>query len=210
MNNIVRSVVFMFIISLVFTTLVTVVKMANEDRIEINRKIKLQRTILKALGIEKADNLTPEKVMQIFSNRIKQIEIKNKTLYICRDETAKDITGYAFPVDGPGFWGPVYALAAVNTEATRLLGVSFYRHSETPGLGGRISEDWFSGQFEDLSLELSENGKQYFTLTPEGDNKAENELDAITGASRTSDAVELFLNRELKIVINDIRKNRPE
>lgn len=40
--------------------------------------------------------------------------------------------------------------------------------------------------------------------------KEENELDAVTGASGTSEAVELFLNRELKVVTDDIRNNRFE
>jgi Na+-transporting NADH:ubiquinone oxidoreductase subunit C len=196
----------MFIITLIFTTLVAAVKMVNEDRININREIKLQRTILKVLGIVEGNPYTPsEKVSQVFNNRIEEVKSKNKTLYICLDEGGKGITGYAFPIEGPGFWGPVYAMAAVNQEATRLLGVAFYRHSETPGLGGRISEDWFSDQFKNLSLEVSERDKKYFYLTPEGDDKAENDLDAITGASGTSDAVELFLNKELKIVLDEIK-----
>jgi len=197
----------MFIVTLVFTSLVTAVKMANEDRIEINREIKLQQTVLKVLGIIEADSYTPpEKISMIFSNRIEEVKSKNKTLYICRDESGEDITGYAFPLEGPGFWGSVYAMAAVNKEATRLLGVSFYRHSETPGLGGRISENWFSDQFKNLSLETSEKNKRYFSLTPEGDDKGKNDLDTITGASRTSEAVELFLNRELRIVVNEIKE----
>lgn len=210
MNKIIRSVLFMFIITLFFSSMVTAVKMVNEDRIKINREIRLQRTVLKVLGIEGVKTLTPGKVKLIFNDRIKQVKTKNRTLYICHDEDGEGITGYAFPVDGPGFWGPVYAMAAVNQEATRILGVSFYRHSETPGLGGRISEDWFSGQFEGLSLKLSDKGSKYFHLTAQGEEKDENELDAITGASRTSEAVELFLNRELKIVSDDIRNNRIE
>ena len=206
MNSIVRSVIFMFITALVFTSIVTVVKITNEDRIVRNRKIKLQRTILNVLGLNRDKELSPEKISIIYNKRIKEGKVGNRTLYTCYDDDGKTVTGYAFPVDGPGFWGPVYAMAAVNPDATKLLGVSFYRHTETPGLGGRISEDWFSGQFKGLSLELKGNEKQYFYLTPEGDKKRENELDAITGASRTSDAVETFLNRELRTVVGELKK----
>lgn len=206
MNSIMRSVIFMFITALVFTTIVTVVKITNEDRIDRNRKIKLQRTILNVLGLNRGKNLAPDKISEIYNKRIKEGKIGDRTVYTCYDDDGKTITGYAFPVDGPGFWGPIYAMAAVNPDATRLLGVSFYRHSETPGLGGRISEDWFSGQFKGLSLELTGNEKQYFHLTPEGDKKRDNDLDAITGASRTSDAVETFLNRELRIVVEELKK----
>ena len=208
MNKTVRSIVFMFLISFAFTSLVSIVKIVNDDRIRINQEIKLQRTILKVLGIDKIDTLSPEKINQIFNDRIEKVKSDGRTLYICRDKEGEKITGYAFPVEGPGFWGPIYAMAAANPELTKLIGVSFYSHSETPGLGGRISESWFSDQFKGLSLELSDKEKQYFFLTPEGDGKAEKDLDAITGASRTSDAVELFLNRELKVVVDEIKNER--
>ena len=208
MNGIIRSAIFMFITALVFTTIVTLVKITNEERIEINRKIKLQRTIINVLGLNEGAQLTPYEISEIYNKKIKEDKIGSRIIYTCCDVDGKTVTGYAFPVDGPGFWGPVYAMAAVNPSATKLLGISFYRHTETPGLGGRISENWFSGQFKGLSLELSENEKQYFYLVPEEDKKRGNDLDAITGASRTSDAVESFLNRELKAVVDEIKKGR--
>jgi Na+-transporting NADH:ubiquinone oxidoreductase subunit C len=209
MNRIIRSVIFMFITALVFTTIVTVVKIANENRIERNRKIKLQRTIINVLGLNNGSGLSPDKISETYNRRIKEEKIGGRTIYTCYDDKGKTVTGYAFPVEGPGFWGPVYAMAAVNPEATKLLGVSFFRHSETPGLGGRISEKWFSDQFKGLSLKLTGSEKQYFYLTPEVEKERDNDLDAITGASRTSDAVETFLNRELKTVVNELRHKNP-
>jgi len=207
MSKIIKSVIFMFIVTLVFTSLVTVVKITHQERIERNRKVKLQRTILNVLGLNEGNILTPREISGTYKNRIKQTELGNRTVYVCYADDGKTVSGYAFPVEGPGFWGPVYAMAAVNPEATKLLGISFYRHSETPGLGARISEKWFTDQFKEMPLELINNKKQYFTLTPERDNRKQNEFDAITGASRTSDAVELFLNRELKRVIGKLRDN---
>jgi len=207
MSKIIKSVVFMFIVTLVFTSLVTVVKITHQERIERNRKVKLQRTILNVLGLNEGNILTPREISATYKNRINQKELGNRTVYVCYADDGKRVSGYAFPVEGPGFWGPVYAMAAVNPEATKLLGISFYRHSETPGLGARISEKWFTDQFKEMPLELINNKKQYFTLTPERDNRKQNEFDAITGASRTSDAVELFLNRELKRVVGKLRDN---
>lgn len=209
MKQIIKSVIFMFVTALVFTTLVTVVKIANEDRIEQNQKVKLQRTILNVLGLNKKNLLTAENISEVYNKRIKKEKAGDRTIYTCYDDEGKAVTGYAFPVDGAGFWGPVYAMVAVNPKATKLLGVSFYRHTETPGLGGRISEDWFSDQFKGLSLEVTDNDSQYFYLTPEGEKKRYNDLDAITGASRTSDAVELFLNRELRIIVDELHDNGP-
>ena len=208
MNRIIRSVIFMFITTFVCTTVVTVVKITNEDRIERNRKLKLQKTILTVLGIKNDDLQNPDKVSGTYKKRIRQEKAGSRIIYVCYDNEGKTVTGYAFSVDGPGFWGPIYAMAAVNPDATKLLGVSFYQHSETPGLGGRISEAWFSGQFKGLSLVLTGNEKQFFYLVSEEDKKRKNNLDAITGASGTSDAVEAFLNGELRVVVNEIKKGR--
>lgn len=204
MGRITKSVLFMFVTTLIFTSLVTGVKILNQDRIQRNREAKLQETVLDVLGLNTKNLRTPEEISILYKNRIKQKKLAGRIIYVCHAEDGKTVTGYAFPVDGPGFWGAVYAMVAIDPGATRILGVSFYSHSETPGLGGRISEPWFTGQFKDLSLALGENEKQYFYLVPEGDRKRKNDLDAITGASRTSDAVETFLNREVRIVVKEI------
>ena len=102
-----------------------------------------------------------------------------------------------FPVGGPGFWGPVSGMVAVNPQASRILGIAFYKHSETPGLGGRITEEWFTNQFAGIPLYPIEGEKKIFYLKPQGGKQAPNELDAITGATGTSRAVESFLNQDL-------------
>lgn len=208
MKDILRSVLFMFVIALVFTSLVSLVKLVNENRIDRNQKVKLQRTVLKVLGIKGGEISTAEEVTRIFEKRIKVDTSDGRTIYICYGKDNKTITGYAFPVSGPGFWGPIYGMAAVNSDATELLGVSFYRHSETPGLGGRISEEWFSRQFEGLPLHTVEGNNKIFYLTPPADKRRINDLDAITGASRTSDAVEQFLNRDLDLFIRNFQKTK--
>ena len=208
MNKIVFSAGYMFVVSLIFVCLVSFVKLANEDKIERNQQVKLQKTILNCLGIGENGNLTPEDIVNLFEKRIVIIKHEKRNFYKAYEDDGKTIMGYAFPVSGPGFWGPVYGMVAVNPEADRILGISFYRHSETPGLGGRISEDWFTVQFKGLPIYPIEGGEKIFYLSPPKDNKLYNDLDAITGASRTSEAVERFLNREIDLFLRDFRKVR--
>jgi len=96
-------------------------------------------------------------------------------------------------------------MAAVAPDASKIIGVAFYEHNETPGLGARISESWFTEQFSGLPLHPIEGGDQIFYLNPKRAGKAHNELDAITGASRTSDAVERFLNRDLDLFLRELK-----
>lgn len=191
------SIVFMFVLTFFFAAIVSAVKVHNEERIQTHQQVKLQRIILKVLGMlvdEKAPN---REVMQAFEKTVKTIEVKKKTIYIGYSEDGGSITGYAFPVGGAGFWGPVYGMVSVDPKASRILGIAFYRHSETPGLGARITEPWFTKQFTGLPVFPVEGDKKIFYLKPAGPGKGPNELNAITGATGTSRAVETFVNRDL-------------
>ena len=75
MSKIIKSVVFMFIVTLVFTSLVTAVKITNQDRIDRNREVKLQRTVLYVLGLNEGNNLTPREISDTFKKRIKKEEL---------------------------------------------------------------------------------------------------------------------------------------
>ncbi len=88
-------------------------------------------------------------------------------------------TRYIIPLVGPGLWGTIEIMAGLEEDLTTFSGVAIVNQSETPGLGGRIEEPWFTAQFA---------GKQGpFTLMEEGTAAQAHEVDGITGASRTSE-----------------------
>jgi Na+-transporting NADH:ubiquinone oxidoreductase subunit C len=196
----------MFLITLLFTTMVSAVKMLNEERIERNEKIKLQRIVLEVLGMPVSKETSDREVVRLFQGRVKAINVKGTTLYVGYEEGGRNIIGYAFPVGGPGFWGPIQGLVAVDAKASRIIGIAFYKHTETPGLGARITEPWFRNQFKGLRLVPVEGSKKIFYLKPEGTGSGPNELSAITGATGTSRAVESFLNKDLDHFMRDIWK----
>ncbi len=200
------SIAYMFFITLFFTSIVSGVKVLNEERIERNQKAKLQRIILSVLQIPWNGKPSDEKVNQTFETRIKSIQVEGTTLYLGYDEEGKTILGYAFPVGGPGFWGPIFGMVAVDSEASKILGIAFYKHAETPGLGARITEDWFKNQFKGLPIFRVKEGLLIFYLKPEGTGEAPNELDAVTGATGTSRAVEGFLNNGLDRYLREVWK----
>ena len=191
------SIVYMFLITLCFTSLVSAVKYVNDDRIAQNQVVKVQRIVLQVLGIVSIKDVHDRDVISLFEARIRAVDVEGVPLYIGYDGKGENTIGYAFPVGGPGFWGPIYGMVAIEPDGKKILGVAFYKHSETPGLGGRLTEAWFTEQFAGLPVYPIEGAKKIFTLRPEGIGSAPNELDAITGATGTSRAVEAFLNQEL-------------
>lgn len=210
MNSSLRSIAYMFIVTLVFAALVSGVKIINQDRIESNQALKLQGIILKVLKIPPGPD--DQSLTRAFSQRVKSIQVKDKTVYVGYAAGGRSITGYAFPVGGPGFWGPIYGMAAVDPQGSKLLGLAFYKHSETPGLGGRMTEKWFQDQFTGLAIEPVAGDKKIFYLKAPGSGAGPNDLDAITGATRTSGAIEIFLNQDLDRFLTqvwgDLKKNR--
>jgi len=95
---------------------------------------------------------------------------------------------------GPGLWGNVSLAVGVNADGTQLLGTRVLFNVETPGLGGRIGEPWFTDQFNGLKpgdgLVFNQSGQ-----------KAENGFDAIAGATISSQAVKDTINQRALILL---------
>jgi Na+-transporting NADH:ubiquinone oxidoreductase subunit C len=199
------SVAYMFIITFFFAVAVSAVRQVSHERINVNERAKITGIILDVLGIERNKDLDAAALLELFENRIQTMTVGAKTLYVSIGESGKAPDGYAFEVSGQGFWGPIYGIAAVDAKAERMLAVRFYKHTETPGLGARISEKWFSNQFQSLPVTRPGEESKFFTLKQPGKSRATNELDAVTGATMTSQAVEEFLNRELHYIVPEIR-----
>ena len=201
------SVIYMFVLTLIFTSAVSGVYVINKDRIALNDRLKLQRIILRVLAIQVPENTPDEQMAQIFDNKVRTREWEGHTVYVGLAEDGKTVEGYAFPLYGAGFWGPIDGMMGVDPKLETVLGIAFYRHTETPGLGGRIAEQWFSRKFEGKKIRDAGPDQEYFVFKPPGMASEPYEVDAITGASGTSHAVEKFLNANLRDYLALIKRN---
>ncbi|RKX71235.1 MAG: FMN-binding protein, partial [Spirochaetes bacterium] len=106
---------------------------------------------------------------------------------------------------GQGLWGTVTGVIAVNDNVTRIIGLDIISHEETPGLGGRIEEDWFKDQFRGEAI--PENGIKVRKGEGGSDDNPDNGIvDGVTGASLTSAAMEVIVNNQ----IAELRKEAAE
>jgi Na+-transporting NADH:ubiquinone oxidoreductase subunit C len=189
------SVFYMFLLTLFFSSVVSGVHRINEERIKSNEKTGLQRIILDVLAIDFSSDAPGEEIEELFQNRVKVESEDGKTVYVGFANDKESITGYAFPLGGPGFWGPIRGMIAVDPGLNRVIDIAFYEHTETPGLGGRITEPFFRDQFREKRLQPVKG--KYFDFRPPGTARGENEVDAIAGATETSRRLEAFLNENL-------------
>ena len=192
------SVAYMFALTFAFTAIVSGIHEFNEERIALNEEIKLQRIVLEVLGIDVQPEATRSRVKDHFERHVRLEQREGRLVYRGLGEDGKTSIGYAFPLNGPGFWGPIYGMMAIDPELKKVIGVAFYRHTETPGLGGRITEAWFGNQFVGKALLPVGEGQRYFYLVPAGTATADNEVDAITGATGTSRAVERLVDKSVR------------
>ncbi|MGQ9484817.1 MAG: FMN-binding protein [Desulfosoma sp.] len=195
------STLYIFVLSLVFTSVVSGLNGINQDRIRLNEERKRQALVLHVLHIALDPLATDQDVALTFSRRVRTASLGDRPLYVGLEADASTVVGYAFPVTGPGFWGPIEAMLAVDPQGQSILGIAFYRHSETPGLGGRITEEWFQKQFQGRPLKIPPAGMRFFYFKTPGTASGPSELDAITGATETTRRLEMFLDEELKKTI---------
>ncbi|PTM02943.1 MAG: Na(+)-translocating NADH-quinone reductase subunit C [Bacteroidetes bacterium] len=112
---------------------------------------------------------------------------------------------YIAPIRGKGLWDAVWAYVAMD-ENMVVQGAYFDHQGETAGLGANIKQRFFmddfigehlmdeSGNFVGINISKS-NGD------PLNNDKTDNEVDAIAGATITGDGVSAMLRSDLRLYV---------
>ena len=103
------------------------------------------------------------------------------------------------PISGKGLWSTLFGYFAIDSNNfSTVKGITFYKHKETPGLGGEVSKKDFQDKFL-LNKEIY-NNKQLVSVKVTKAGSAKNnpyEVDGISGATITSIGLSNFLKRDL-------------
>ena len=108
-----------------------------------------------------------------------------------------DAVGVAFKAEGSGFQGKIVTMVGLGLDYLQLKGIKVLEQLETPGLGNRISEDSFQGQFK--GVEVKPRIEYIKNRKPEKPNQ----IQAITGATISSDAVVKHINKSVEMVLRE-------
>jgi len=186
------TVLFTFIICIVFVFFLALANELTKDRVAANRRFAERSAILSALGISYSQ---PDEVDSLYDAQVSSLTTDAGQIY---KATVDGKTRYASKVAGPGLWGTVQAILAVDQQVERIEGFQILSHNETPGLGGRIEETWFIAQFK--GEKIGPQGIVVRQGSGKGDPDPDNsQLDGVTGASRTSQAIQDIVNKEITI-----------
>ena len=104
------------------------------------------------------------------------------------------------PIYGAGLWGPVWGYIAFEEDMKTIAGAYFDHESETAGLGAKIKDDpafqaEFVGEKPDFSgAKVFEIVKGGSPKEADGSETIDNKIDAITGATMTSNGLTDAIN----------------
>jgi Na+-transporting NADH:ubiquinone oxidoreductase subunit C len=124
--------------------------------------------------------------------------IKRREQYatIYRLENNGVVEALILPVRGYGLWSTLYGFLAIKPDLNTVVGLGFYQHGETPGLGGEVDNPKWKALWPGKTL-FDENGKPAIQIIKGGVNPAnpaaEHQVDALSGATLTSRGVNRLL-----------------
>ena len=116
---------------------------------------------------------------------------------------------FIIPISGKGLWSTLFGFIAIGKDGNTVKGITFYKHKETPGLGGEIDKKWFQKNF--INKEIFKNNNLVSIEVIKGkvaalpESKWPHSVDGITGATMTSQGLSDFLLRDLRRYENFLR-----
>ena len=200
-----HTIAFMMVLGAVCAAGIGAAKLALARRIDLNEGLFRQRKVLEALRLiphdGRGEKPTAEKVRAIYDARVREVRGQDNrpAYYLALSSDGGKAESVGVVSSWQGFWGRIDAVMTVTPSDRRLWGFSVFSHSETPGLGARMTEPEFRAQFF--------SGRM---VVPGTDKRAGLQVDAITGATRTSESMLQFVNGALPKLVDQAPTLGPE
>ncbi len=177
----IHPIVFMAVVTIVCVAILSALYLSTQERVIENELFFTRRSVINAAGLTNDGSVNA--VQELYESSVTETDGK----YEIETGNGNEVT--VVQRTGPGLWGPITVMIGFSSP-DMISGISIVSQSETPGLGARIEEPWFTSQFA---------GKQGpFTLVDEGTSDAPDEVDGITGATRTSRYFRDIVNAAVK------------
>ncbi len=209
------------LITVIPCTILMTLYFATSARIDEYHEIKLKRSVLEIftipyrteekqflgfryMKIDKKDvrkvfnnNITRKNTSDMYTpkqsaNPLKMYK-KGKELFLYYKDGSLEGIGFITTKLGYGFnkAADISLFICVGSDLETIKGIEVLDHTETPGLGGRMTEEGFKEQFVGKKL------KPRLSLVRGRETVGPNEVHAITGASYTSKGIERIINEAM-------------
>ena len=100
------------------------------------------------------------------------------------------------PIRGYGLWSTLHGFLALKADLNTVVGLGFYQHAETPGLGGEVDNPKWKALWPGKTL-FDDAGKPIIKVVKGGVDPASpdagHQVDALAGATLTTNGVDNLL-----------------
>ncbi|MDX9800491.1 MAG: FMN-binding protein [Spirochaetia bacterium] len=195
-NNFFFTVIFTFAASFFFVFFLSLADSLTAEKTAANTKMSFYAAFLKSAGIDYEDKYETEKLFQknfpAVAERV-QDDTGEFAKTIKTTVNGEELVLKLF--SGSGLWGTITGVIAVTPDLKTIKGLEIISHNETPGLGGRIDEQWFKEQFAGEAIASDDAAVKVRKGSGGSDNDPSNsEVEGITGASLTSASIQTIVN----------------
>lgn len=202
----------------------TALRPAQEAAAEFDR----QKNVMMAAGLLKDGDPRPRKELeQLYQQRVREQVVDTTTGDIVTDKTPKDVAALkdadarrrfrvvattrgdgdrleaiVLPISGRGLWSTLFGYLALEADGNHVRGITFYKHGETPGLGGEVENPdwvrlWQGKQILDEQGNLVSIRVKKGKVDPTIETEKKHQVDGLSGATITSNGVTDFVRADL-------------
>lgn len=169
---------------LILGTLTSVVFVGMEiwtrPLIDANAANELKSIVLSANDI----SFNTGNISTVFDENIEVKEVGDFTFYV-----EKNSGRISYQFSGGGVWGPIIGIITLENDKETIRQIRIMQQEETPGLGGIVADLKYLAKYVGIMIV-----PQIEVNIPDSAANKPNEVDSITGATRTSKAFEKILN----------------
>ncbi|MCS2609424.1 Na(+)-translocating NADH-quinone reductase subunit C [Halomonas dongshanensis] len=109
------------------------------------------------------------------------------TVYLVGDADSPE--QIILPIRGQGLWGLMRGYLSVEGDGDTLVGITYYEHSETPGLGAEVNNPRWQAQWEGKKIYPDEQSLTPAIRVARGSGSGDHQVDGLSGATLTSNGV---------------------
>jgi Na+-transporting NADH:ubiquinone oxidoreductase subunit C len=224
---------YIFIFSTVMVAIVALVlstaALLLQPRQERNEEVEKKRNILASVGVDADENTAEDLYEQYITDsyvlnskgdlkegidpfevdlrKEQRLTVEEQSLPIYVATLDDGNSRFIIPLEGKGLWGPIYGYMSIKQDLRTIYGATFDHKAETPGLGAEINTTEFESQF--TNKVIFENDDFVGILVQKGGAAPDDihAVDAISGGTITSKALEAMVYDCLNNYVDFLKKN---
>ena len=202
----------------------TLLKPIQDAAAEFDR----QKNVMIAAGLMKQGDLRPRAELEkLYRDRVKEVVVDTETGAVAEGKTPADVAAMknpadkkryrvgalgltaegktdaiVLPISGKGLWSTLYGYLALEGDANTVRGITFYKHGETPGLGGECENPEWTAKWVGKTI-LDEKGAlasikvKKGVVDPAIPNEKAHMVDGLSGSTITSNGITNFVKADL-------------